>query len=133
MVIWVLSSTRRSTRPLFNLKLEPPSSTLMVLTRHAEKTRKAAEGGSPPADSGDEYEECTPESDKKCGTKRARTAKTTVKDKQQEKPRKKAKLSMLPDMPVDILYEVRGSLLYCISLLLMQGLPRYFPSSIRGI
>ena len=82
----------------------------MVSTRQAAKTRESAEEGSPPADGGDEYEEHAPEPNKTGGTKRARTAKTTVKGRQQEKRRKKAKLSMLPEMPVDILYEVRGSL-----------------------
>ena len=83
----------------------------MVLSRQAGKTRKFAEEGSPPANSGEEYEKRTPAPNKARGTKRARTAKTTVKGKQQEKRRKKSKLSMLPGMPVDILYEVRGSLL----------------------
>jgi hypothetical protein len=86
----------------------------MVLTRQAKKTRKSAEEDFSPADGSNEYEERTPELDETRGTKRARTAKTTVKDKQQERRRKKAKLSMLPEMPVDILYEVRGSLLHYV-------------------
>lgn len=84
----------------------------MVSTRRAESARKSAEDSSPPVDSGDEYEERTPEPNKTRGTKRARSTKTTVKGKQQGKRPKKAKLSMLPEMPVDILYEVRGSLLH---------------------
>jgi hypothetical protein len=83
----------------------------MVSTRRAGKARKIAAEVSSPADSGDEYEEGTPKPNKTRGTKRARTSKTTSKDKQQEKRRKKGKLSMLPDMPIDVLYEVRGSLL----------------------
>ena len=82
----------------------------MVSTRQAGKTRKSPEECSLPADSDEEYEERAPEPNKTRGTKRARTAKPTVKGKQQEKRRKKAKLSMLPEMPVDILYEVRGTL-----------------------
>ena len=88
----------------------------MVSTRQLGKTRKVAEAGSPPADSSEEYEEHTPVPDKTRGAKRARTAKTTAKknqqENQQEKHRKKAKLSMLPGMPVDVLYEVRRSLLH---------------------
>jgi len=83
----------------------------MVSTQQVGKTRKSAEETSPPADSGDEYEERTPEPNGTRGTKRTRTTKTTVKGKQQKKRRKKAKLSMLPEMPVDILYEVHGTLL----------------------
>ena len=86
----------------------------MVSTRQAGKSRKSAEESFAPADSGDECEERTPEPGKTRGTKRAKTAKTTVKEKQKGKRRKKAKLSMLPEMPIDILYEVRGSLLYCV-------------------
>ena len=82
----------------------------MVSTRRAGKTPKSAEDVSPPADSGDEYEDPVPEHNKTRGTKRARTAKATVKGKQQEKRRKKAKLSRLPEMPIDILYDVGGSL-----------------------
>jgi len=83
----------------------------MVSTRQAGKTRKSADEGSPPVDSDEEYEERVPEHNKTRGTKRARTAKTTVKGKQQGKRRKKAKLSMLPEMSIDILYEVCGCLL----------------------
>jgi hypothetical protein len=83
----------------------------MVSTRQATKAHRAEEGSSL-ADSGDEYEERTPEPNKTGGTKRARTTKTTVDDKRQEQRRKKAKLSMLPEMPVDILYDVSGSLLF---------------------
>lgn len=102
----------------------------MVSTRQAGKTRKSAEESSPPADSGEEYEERTPEPNKTRGTKRARTAKTAVKGKQQEKRRKKAKLSMLPGMPVDILYEVRGNLLHYV-LVDATTPPRYFLLSTR--
>lgn len=125
MVIWVAQPEAQP--KLF--KLEPPSSTPMVSTRQAGRTRKSAEKSSPPADSGDEYEERTPEPNKTRGTKRVRTAKTTAKGKQQEKRRKKAKLSMLPEMPIDILYEVCG--LPCIVFLLMRQRSRYFPSSTR--
>ena len=99
----------------------------MVSTRQAGKSRKIAEKDFSPADSGDEYEEGTSEPSKTRGTKRVRTSKTTHKDKQQGKRRKTAKLSMLPDMPVDVLYEVRGSLLCHISRYL--EVPRYFLSS----
>jgi hypothetical protein len=84
----------------------------MVSTRQAEKARKVVKGGSSPAHSGDEHEEPTPEPDRTRGTKRARTTKMTDDGKEQKKRRKKAKLSRLPEMPVDILYEVRGSHLY---------------------
>jgi len=83
----------------------------MVSTRQARKTHKSGDECSPPADSGEEYEERVPEHNKTRGTKRARTAKATVKGKQQEKRHKKAKLSMLPEMSIDILYEVCGCLL----------------------
>ena len=83
----------------------------MVSTRQAGKTRKVVEEGSHPIDTGEEYEEPTPEFDETRSTKRARTAKTTAKGEQEEKRRKKTKLSMLPEMPVDILYEVRRCLL----------------------
>ena len=75
--------------------------------------RKVAEENPPPADTGEEYEEPAPELDGTRGAKRARTAKMTAKGEQQGKRRKKAKLSMLPEMPVDILYEVRRCLLHC--------------------
>ncbi|KAF9645813.1 hypothetical protein BDM02DRAFT_399008 [Thelephora ganbajun] len=78
----------------------------MATTKRKPETRKSAEEGLSPADSGDEYEERTPEPSKTRGKKRARTAKMTAKDKQQEKRRKKANLSMLPEMPIDILYEI---------------------------
>lgn len=84
----------------------------MVSTRQAGKTRKSAAAAPSPADSGDEYEERTPESSKTGGIKRVRASKTTAKGNQQGKRRKIAKLSMLPDMPIDILYEVRESFLY---------------------
>ena len=60
--------------------------------------RKAAEESSPPNDGGEEYEERAPELAGTRNIKHARTAKITAKDKQQEKLRKKAKLSMLPGM-----------------------------------
>lgn len=78
----------------------------MVSTRQGTKTRESAKELSSPADSGDEYEERTPEPTKTRGTKRARSSKATAKDKQEESRRKRAKLSMLPDMPIDILYDV---------------------------
>ena len=80
----------------------------MVSSRQARKTRKPVEGDSPLADSDEQYQEFPPEPNKLRGTRRVRTAKMTAMGKQQEKPSKKAKLSMLPGMPVDILYEVRG-------------------------
>jgi len=86
--------------------------------------RKAVEESSHPADIGEEYKERAPELDETRGTKRARTAKTTAKGEQQKKRRKKAKLSMLPEMPVDILYEVRKCL--SIALFLMRGRPQIF-------
>lgn len=89
----------------------------MVSTRQARKTRKLSERGSSPADSGEEYEEKAPEPSKTGGTKRVRASKTTVKNKQQVKRRKKAKLSMLPDMPIDILYEV------CVCVPVTSGVP----------
>ena len=85
----------------------------------------------PPADSGDEYEERAPEPNKTRGTKRVRTAKTTVKGKQQDKRRKKAKLSMLPGMPIDILYEVRESLLH-LALVEARASPDIFPCPPEG-
>ena len=84
----------------------------------ARKMRKPSEGASSPADSGDEYEERTPEPSKTRGIKRVRTSKTAAKGKQQAKRRKTAKLSMLPDMPIDILYEVRG--FFCIRCFLTR-------------
>jgi len=78
----------------------------MVSTRQAEKLREVAEQSSPPNDGGEEHEERAPELDGTRSAKRAKTDKT--KAKQQGKLRKKAKLSMLPEMPVDILHEVRG-------------------------
>jgi len=83
----------------------------MVSTRKAGKTRKIVEETFSPAGSGDEYEEGTPGPSKTCGTKRARTSKTTRGGKSQGKRRKTTNLSMLPDMPIDVLYEVRGTLL----------------------
>ena len=107
-VIWVAPT-------FFQLEqLPPPSPTPMVSTRKTRKSRKPAEESFAPADSGDECEERIPEPGKARGTKRAKTAKTTVKGKQKEKHRKKAKLSMLPEMPIDVLYEVRGSFERCV-------------------
>jgi len=83
----------------------------MVSTRQAVKARKSAGETFSPAGSGDEHEEGTPEPSKTRGTKRARTTKMTAEDQRRERRRKAAKLSMLPGMPVDILYEVGGSLL----------------------
>ena len=91
----------------------------MVSTRQAGKSREPAEEDFNPAGSGDEYEARTPEPTKTRGTKRARTTKTTVKNKGVDKRRKKAKLSMLPGMPIDILYEVRG--LSCVAFSLIQN------------
>jgi len=82
----------------------------MVSTRKAGKTRKIVKETSSSAGSGDEYEEGTPGPSKTRGTKRARTSKKTGGGKPQGKGRKTVNLSMLPDMPVDVLYEVRGTL-----------------------
>jgi len=86
----------------------------MVSTRKAGKTRKTAKEAFSPAGSGDEYEEGTPGPSKTGGAKRARTTKKKRGGKPQGKGRKTANLSMLPDMPVDVLYEVRGTLPCCI-------------------
>ena len=77
--------------------------------------RIAAEESSHPTDSSEEYKVPTPELDETRGTKRARTAKKTAKGEQQGEPHKKAKLSMLPEMPVDILDEVCRCLLHATS------------------
>jgi hypothetical protein len=103
----------------------------MGSTRRANKSRKTVKEESLPCDSGEEYEERTPEPSKTRGTKRARTAKTTAKDKGGQKRRKKAKLSMLPEMPVDILYEV-GIPLFCRAFVDAEWLPDIFPCSPKG-
>ena len=86
----------------------------MVSTRRSVKARKITEGDLLPSDGDGEYEEPTTQAGKTRGTKRARSAKTDdeeaeerAKKKEEERRRKKAKLSMLPEMPVDILFEVR--------------------------
>ena len=106
-VIW--NKTRRGfLSPSPTTTTTTPSSDLMVSTRRQRgKTRTPTEGTPPSAGNGDEYEERTPEPRKTRGTKRA---KTTAGGKQQRKHHKKAKLSRLPDMPIDILYEVRRAL-----------------------
>ena len=86
----------------------------MVSTRRTGKTRKIAEETLSPAGSGDEYEEGTPGPSKTRGAKRSRTTKKTRGSKPQGRRRGTVNLSMLPDMPVDILYEVRGTLPCCI-------------------
>jgi len=68
------------------------------------------EESSLPNDGGEEYEERAPEIDGTRSVKRVRTVKTAARGRRQEKLRKKAKLSMLPGMPVDILHEVRECL-----------------------
>ena len=84
----------------------------MVLTRQAAKLNLAG--------SGDGHRERTSEPAKTRGTKRARATKTTGENMGTDKRRKKAKLSMLPGMPVDILYEVRGLMLFCVDLLMQS-------------
>ena len=106
------SLTRSSTRSSFNLAHYHHVADSDGLN---STDKEIAEKALSPADSSGEYEEGAPESSKTRGIKRARTSKTASKDKQQGKRRKTAKLSMLPDMPVDILYEVRGSTLWHIS------------------
>ena len=105
----------------------------MVSTRQVGKTRRSVEEGTPPADGGEEYEELAPEPNKTRGTKRARVAKATVKGKEQEKRRKKAKLSMLPGMPVDILYEVRRPLLYHDVAVNAEPFPDIFSRPPKGL
>jgi hypothetical protein len=92
------NSTQSSTR------FSPPS-VEMVSTRQASKQLKSREEDRS-ANSGDEYEEKTPEHGKARGKKRARATKVATRGKETQKRRKKGKLSMLPEMPVDILYEV---------------------------
>ena len=86
----------------------------MVSTRRSVNSRKIAEGELPPSDVDEEYEEPATQAGKTRGTKRARSTKTSGKETEkrtkknkEERRRKKAKLSMLPEMPVDILFEVR--------------------------
>lgn len=98
----------------------------MVSTRHAERMHKAAEESPPPADSGDEYEEPSPEPNRTRVTKRARTGAATAKDKQQEKRSAKAKLWMLPEMPIDVLYEV-GTPLWHHIFIYTKVFPDLFP------
>lgn len=100
---------------------EPPLPLVMVSTRNAKKSRRSAKGDSSPVDSGGEYEEPAPESNKTGGKKRVRTTKTTVKDKVAGKRQKRAKLSMLPEMPIDILYEVRESISFSAFSLIRSG------------
>lgn len=88
----------------------------MASTR--SKSRQHTEQDSRPDDSSDGYEERVPESNKTRGTKRVRTAKMTTKDKVTGKRQKKAKLWRLPEMPIDILYEVRKSSRFVDSLML---------------
>ena len=104
-VIWVAQSKHETGFFLFTYHHH--SSALMVSTRQRGKSHKPTEGSPPPADSGDEYEEQTPAPRKTRGAKRV---KTTAGGNQHQKRRKTAKLSRLPDMPIDILYEVRRSL-----------------------
>ena len=86
----------------------------MVSTQQLVRTRKNAEEEFVPSDGDGECEEPVTQVGKTRGTKRARSAKTDdeeaeerAKKKEEERRRKKAKLSMLPEMPVDILFEVR--------------------------
>jgi hypothetical protein len=78
----------------------------MVSARRASKHSKLGEEDGCSVNSGGECKEKTPEHDETRGKKRARTTKVAAKDKEAQKRRKKGKLSMLPEMPVDILYEV---------------------------
>ena len=85
----------------------------MVSTRQSVKSQKTAERELAPSEVEEEYEEPTTQAGKTRGTKRARSTKTggkeiekRAKGKEEERRRKKAKLSMLPEMPIDILYEV---------------------------
>lgn len=92
----------------------------MVSTRQASKSRQPAEEDFCPTGGEDEYEEQSQEP-KTRGTKRVRTTKTTAKDKAAERRNKKAKLSILPGMPIDILYEVRDFLCRFTSSLMRTG------------
>lgn len=85
----------------------------MVSNRRAGKSRQPTEEDFCPTDSSDEYEEReerAPVTNKARGTKRVRATKPRDKDRVTVKRHKKANLSMLPGMPIDILYEVRESL-----------------------
>ena len=81
----------------------------MVSTRQQARARKRREGNPPPAGSGDEHEEQTPDSRKTRGKKHAETA-TGVK--QQRESRETAELLRFLNMPIDIFHEVNRSLLY---------------------
>ena len=89
----------------------------MVSTRQASKSQQRTEEDSLPAASGDGYEERTPESNNTRGKKRVKTTDITVEEKEAAKRLKKAKLRRLPEMPIDILYEVRESFRFTCSLL----------------
>ena len=85
----------------------------MVSTQQLVKTRKNAEEEFVPSDGDGECEEPVTQVGKMRGTKRARSTKTggkktekRTKEKEEKRRRKRAKLSMLPEMPVDILFEV---------------------------
>lgn len=70
------------------------------------KTKRQSKSRQPPEE---EHEEPTPKvTSKRHSSKRVRTAKKKTKGK----AAKKAKLSMLSEMPADILYEVREFLLF---------------------
>ena len=84
----------------------------MISSQQAGKVHKTVEEVFSPANSSDKYGEGTSEPGETHGTNCARISKTTCEDKQQGKLRETARLSMLPDMPLDILYEVRKSLVY---------------------
>ena len=81
----------------------------MVLTRQQARTHKPVEENPPSTGNGYEHEGRSPKSRKKRGKRRA---KTMSGGKGQRKRNETTKLSRLLDMPVDILNEVRGSLLY---------------------
>ena len=76
--------------------------------------RKRREENPLPASSGDEHEEQAPDSRKTRGKKRAET---TTGDKQQQEFSETAELLRLLNMPIDILHEVRRSLLHSRSLI----------------
>lgn len=103
----------------------------MASTFGASTWRQLLEEDFCSTDSDDEYEERAPEPPKTRGKKRARTAKAKGKSKVTGKRHKKAKLSMLPAMPIDVLYEVRKSLLSLI-LIVTKWLSGIFSCSPEG-
>ena len=79
----------------------------MVSTRQQARTRKPIEETPPSTGNRDEHEEQTPNPRKTRGKKRAETL---AGGRRQQNLREEVKLSRFPNLPIDILYEVRRSL-----------------------